>query len=89
MVVRAVFLTEISPAAQRGFLNSVGTATVPFGIIIGSILAHPVVLGNDHLWEFIYLIHIPLSIATLVNLLIIIKLNLLFNIVKKVLFVCG
>lgn len=60
-----MYISEVSPRAVTGFLNSITGISVQLGFIIGSILSLPVVLGTAKLWHVMYWIKFVITFATL------------------------
>jgi MFS family permease len=60
-----MYFTEISPKDVLGFLNSMTGITVQLGLIIGSIVSLPMLLGSDEMWHLMFWFEFATVFATI------------------------
>ncbi|TKR77551.1 hypothetical protein L596_018501 [Steinernema carpocapsae] len=63
-----MYVTELSPKRFRGALGSVHQLMITVAILLSQIIGIPALLGNKHLWEYIFLISIGPMIIQLATL---------------------
>lgn len=68
LLLEDMYLSEISPAALRGFFTSIMGIMLEFGFITGGIMGLSSILGNDTAWPWLFVIEMAPVIALVIAL---------------------
>lgn len=62
--LQPMYFSEISPKPVIGLLNGMTGATLEFGLVFGSVIAMPNILGADNQWHWLFWIELSTTFCT-------------------------